>query len=142
MTHARQALGLEGETRACQAVETRGYRILARRWRSPAGEIDIVALRGQTLVFVEVKARATLDRAAEAVTVTQRRRIAASFLHATDLLRQRVALSLQLLRLRLVFAPRAVQFQNIIRLRQQPAPCQTDIESSGVLADETNVVHE
>ena len=49
----------------------KGFRIAARRWRSPAGEIDIVARRGNLLVFVEVKARARLDDAAFAVTERQ-----------------------------------------------------------------------
>ena len=53
----------------------KGYRIAARRWRSTGGEIDLVARRGRLLVFVEVKARARLDDAAEAVTDHQRRRI-------------------------------------------------------------------
>ena len=57
MTFARQALGLEGETRACQAVEARGYRVLARRYRTRHGEIDIVARHEAAIVFVEVKAR-------------------------------------------------------------------------------------
>jgi len=56
----------------------KGYRIAARRWRSPVGEIDIVARRGRLLIFVEVKARDRLDDAAEAVTDRQRRRIAAA----------------------------------------------------------------
>ena len=56
----------------------KGYRIVARRWRSPVGEIDIVARRRGTLVFVEVKARERLDDAAEAVIVRQQRRIIAA----------------------------------------------------------------
>ena len=46
----------------------KGYRILARRYRTPHGEIDIVARRQQLIAFVEVKARASLDDAAYAVT--------------------------------------------------------------------------
>jgi putative endonuclease len=53
-----------------------GYRVLARRFRSPAGEIDIVARRGGVLAFVEVKARATYEQAAFALTDSQLRRIA------------------------------------------------------------------
>ena len=68
-------LGLSAESRAAAYLIAKGYRILARRWRSPAGEIDIVARRRGTLVFVEVKARATLDQAAESVVMQQRRRI-------------------------------------------------------------------
>ncbi len=71
-------VGISAESRAAALLIAKGYRILARRWRSPAGEIDIVARRRQTLVLVEVKARAQLDDAAEAVTVRQRRRIAAA----------------------------------------------------------------
>jgi putative endonuclease len=70
--------GISAESRAAALLIAKGYRILARRWRSPAGEIDIVARRRQTLIFVEVKARADLDTAAEAVTPRQRQRIAAA----------------------------------------------------------------
>jgi putative endonuclease len=51
------------------------YRILARRFRTPFGEIDLVARRGNLVVFVEVKARASLEEAAYAVTPRQQRRI-------------------------------------------------------------------
>ena len=54
----------------------KGYRILARRFRVPVGEIDIVARRGRTLVFIEVKARRRLTDALYAVTPRQRRRLA------------------------------------------------------------------
>jgi putative endonuclease len=70
-------LGISAESRAAAYLVAKGYRILARRWRSPLGELDIVARRRKTLVFVEVKARDTLDNAAEAVTDRQRARIAA-----------------------------------------------------------------
>jgi putative endonuclease len=70
--------GISAESRAAALLIAKGYRILARRWRSPAGEIDIVARRRKLLVFVEVKARASLDDAAEAVTPRQRARIAAA----------------------------------------------------------------
>jgi uncharacterized protein (TIGR00252 family) len=57
----------------------KAYRILARRWKTPFGEIDIVVRRRGVVVFVEVKARASLDGAIEAVTGrTQRRVIAAA----------------------------------------------------------------
>jgi putative endonuclease len=52
------------------------YRILARSYRVPVGEIDIVARRGRTLVFVEVKARDSFLTAAEAIGPRQRQRIA------------------------------------------------------------------
>jgi len=71
-------LGLSAESRAAAYLIAKGYRILARRWKSPVGEIDIVARRRQLLIFVEVKARATLDGAAESVLPRQRQRIVAA----------------------------------------------------------------
>ncbi|KAB2883840.1 MAG: YraN family protein [Pseudorhodoplanes sp.] len=71
-------LGLTAENRAAAVLVAKGYRIVSRRWRSPAGEIDIVARRGNVLVFIEVKARAAFDAAAYAVTARQQRRIAAA----------------------------------------------------------------
>jgi putative endonuclease len=71
-------LGISAESRAAALLIAKGFRILARRWKSPLGEIDIVARRRQLLVFVEVKARADLDEAAFAVTPRQRQRIAAA----------------------------------------------------------------
>ncbi len=52
-----------------------GYRILARRYRTPVGEIDILARRGATLAVVEVKGRESLDAAAESLSARQRTRI-------------------------------------------------------------------
>lgn len=69
------ALGLSAESRAALLLVAKGFRIVARRWRSGRGEIDLVARRRGLLVFVEVKARDGLDAAAEAVTVRQQRRI-------------------------------------------------------------------
>ena len=71
-------LGLSAESRAAAFLIAKGYRIVARRWKSPVGEIDIVARRRGTLVFVEVKARERLDDAAEAVIARQQRRIIAA----------------------------------------------------------------
>src|SRR5579862_3653722 len=68
-------LGLSAESRAAMLLIAKAYRILARRWRTPFGEVDIVARRRHTLVFVEVKARATLDEAVEAVTAKSQQRI-------------------------------------------------------------------
>jgi putative endonuclease len=52
-------LGLSAESRAAMFLIAKGYRILARRFKTPFGEIDIVARRRRALVFVEVKARET-----------------------------------------------------------------------------------
>ena len=67
--------GLSAESRAAAYLMAKGYRILARRFRTPHGEIDLVARRRGLLAFVEVKARATLDEAAFAVTPRQQLRI-------------------------------------------------------------------
>ncbi|HEV8467463.1 MAG TPA: YraN family protein [Pseudolabrys sp.] len=71
-------VGISAESRAAAFLIAKGFRILARRWRSALGEIDIVARRRHLLVFAEVKARASLDEAAESVSDRQRRRIAAA----------------------------------------------------------------
>ena len=70
--------GISAESRGAALLVAKGFRILARRWKSPVGEIDIVARRRQLLVFVEVKARHNLDDAAESVTPRQRQRIIAA----------------------------------------------------------------
>jgi putative endonuclease len=67
--------GLSAESRAAMFLIAKGYRIAARRWKTPFGEIDIVARRRHALVFVEVKARERIDDAAEAVTERARRNI-------------------------------------------------------------------
>ena len=71
-------LGISAESRAAAFLIAKGFRILARRWRSPVGEIDIIARRRALLIFVEVKARDQLDDAAWSVTDRQRLRIAAA----------------------------------------------------------------
>jgi putative endonuclease len=70
--------GLSAEARAAAYLMLKGYRILAKRFRTPHGEIDIVAKRRNLVAFVEVKARAGLDEAAYAVTPRQQRRIIAA----------------------------------------------------------------
>jgi len=70
--------GASAEMRASFYLAVKGYRTLARRWKSPVGEIDLVVKRGNLIVFVEVKTRATLDSAAESVLPRQRRRITAA----------------------------------------------------------------
>jgi putative endonuclease len=68
--------GRWAETIASWLLRAKGYRILARSWRCPAGEIDIIARRGRALVAVEVKRRASGQAAADAIQARQRRRIA------------------------------------------------------------------
>jgi putative endonuclease len=70
--------GISAESRAAAFLIAKGFRILARRWRSPVGEIDIIARRRRLLIFVEVKARERLDDAAWSVSDRQRLRIVAA----------------------------------------------------------------
>ena len=74
-THAR---GAAGEDAAEGFLRLSGYRIVARNVRTKVGELDFVALDGETLCFVEVKARATAEygRAVEAVGPQKQRRLA------------------------------------------------------------------
>jgi putative endonuclease len=67
--------GLSAEARAAAYLMAKGYRILAKRFRTPHGEIDLVARKRNLLVFIEVKARGSLDDAAYAVTPRQQQRI-------------------------------------------------------------------
>ena len=81
----RQVLGRDGESAACAELLARGYVILARRFRAPHGEIDIVARDGPTIVFVEVKTRRDGAYGGGAAAVTWRKqrkivRVAEAFL--------------------------------------------------------------
>jgi putative endonuclease len=68
--------GRRAETIAAWFLRLKFYRILARRYRTPVGEIDLVARRGRTIVFVEVKQRPSEAEGLDAVTRNARRRIA------------------------------------------------------------------
>src|SRR6188768_1385689 len=68
--------GRGAETLACWYLRLRGWRILARRARVPGGEVDVVARRGRTLAFVEVKARSDEDEAAMSLDQYRLRRVA------------------------------------------------------------------
>ncbi len=69
------AFGLRAEAIAALLMRLKGYRVLARRFVVSGGEIDIVAQRGRTIAFVEVKARDSIDAAASAIVEAKRRRI-------------------------------------------------------------------
>lgn len=73
--------GISAEFWAVVLLRLKGYRILARRFRSPAGEIDIIARRGRLIAVIEVKARPNKNQALEAVSPRQQRRIAAAALY-------------------------------------------------------------
>jgi putative endonuclease len=72
----RYRRGRMSEWLAAAALLAKGYRILGRRVRTPYGEIDLVAVRGRRLAFVEVKRRATRGEAEAAITSRQAGRIA------------------------------------------------------------------
>ena len=70
--------GLAAEALCRLALRLKGYHILASRYRSPRGEIDIIAARGRTIALIEVKARATKVAAIEAISPRQRARLEAA----------------------------------------------------------------
>ncbi|MDE2029504.1 MAG: YraN family protein [Alphaproteobacteria bacterium] len=76
MTRTSYQTGLAAEALCRFALRLKFYRVLASRYKTPVGEIDIVAARGKTLVAVEVKARATREAALESISPQQRARIA------------------------------------------------------------------
>lgn len=67
--------GRRGEVLAALLLMLKGYRVIGFRLASPQGEIDLLALKGGVLVVVEVKRRATLETALEAVRPDQRQRL-------------------------------------------------------------------
>jgi len=69
------ARGRRGERLAAWWLRLQGYRIVARGFRVPVGEIDLVARRGTILAIVEVKRRASLTAAGEAISPRQQRRL-------------------------------------------------------------------
>jgi len=78
-THRRQRAQRRGQVAEWLCLwhlRLRGWRILARGWRCPSGEIDILARRGRILAVIEVKSRSEIDAAASALTPRQKRRIA------------------------------------------------------------------
>jgi putative endonuclease len=70
--------GRRGETLAALYLQLKGWRILARRIKTPRGEIDLVARRGQTVAFIEVKWRARADDLALALDSYRLRRVVAA----------------------------------------------------------------
>jgi putative endonuclease len=73
-----EASGREGESRAAWFLRLRGWRILDRRVRTAAGEIDLIARKGKLVAFVEVKTRATAAELDHAVDEHRLARVAAA----------------------------------------------------------------
>jgi putative endonuclease len=63
---------------ALMYLRLKGYRLLAQRFKTPQGEVDLIMRRRDVTAFIEVKARGTRDQGVEAVTTTQSRRISAA----------------------------------------------------------------
>jgi putative endonuclease len=74
----RERWGRRAESIAAVWLVAKGYRLLARRVQTPGGEIDLVMRNRDTLVFVEVKARATLDSGLAALHPAAERRCRAA----------------------------------------------------------------
>jgi putative endonuclease len=70
----RSVAGRQAETLAAARLEAAGLRIVARNWRQPEGELDIVADDGGTCVFVEVRSRTGEDRGHALETITPQKR--------------------------------------------------------------------
>ena len=72
-----KSLGERGEAAAARYLKRQGYKIVARGQQSPLGELDLVAVDGRTLIFVEVKTRRSVDggHPAEAVDAEKQRRL-------------------------------------------------------------------
>lgn len=73
--------GKSAELLCLWQLRLKGYRILARRYKTPVGEVDLIARRGAVLAAIEVKARADFDSAGEAITPRQRQRISRALAH-------------------------------------------------------------
>lgn len=69
------AKGVDAEYAAVQALRGRGFRVLDRRYRTPAGEVDLIVADRDALAFVEVKRRSSRTDAGEAITSRQQARI-------------------------------------------------------------------
>lgn len=78
---AAQQRGARAERRAALFLQFKGYRILARGYRTPVGEVDLLATRGRILAAVEVKSRADRDTAAFAIGPRQQARVARATEH-------------------------------------------------------------
>ena len=89
MTRSRKALGQYGEARAEEYLRNKNYTIVAKNKRFPQGELDLIAMDGETLVFVEVRTRSSDRYGTSAESITWRkqkklRELAMCFLQDSD----------------------------------------------------------
>jgi len=73
--------GWRGEWIAAFYLKLKGYKILENRFKTPLGEIDLIARKGKTLVAIEVKSRSSLEKAVFSITPIQQRRIERALLY-------------------------------------------------------------
>ncbi len=73
MLSKKQLSGIKGEELAVEYLRKKGYKIITRNFRSKTGEIDIIAIDGNTLVFVEVKARSSIEFGSPIDAITSRK---------------------------------------------------------------------
>ncbi|MEE9315371.1 MAG: YraN family protein [Rhizobiaceae bacterium] len=66
------------ETLAAIALTLKGYRVVAKRFKTPVGEVDLIARKKDLVVFVEVKARATEDAALNSISISAQKRISSA----------------------------------------------------------------
>lgn len=78
---AARALGAQSEALAEDWLTARGFDILARQFKVPGGEIDLIAISKDIIIFVEVKARQKLDAALSAISSIKQRRVARAAAH-------------------------------------------------------------
>ena len=71
----RHHSGLRAESIVAAVYMSTGHRILGRRFKTPVGEIDLIAIRKKRVAFIEVKRRQTAEDAEDAITLTMRRRV-------------------------------------------------------------------
>ncbi len=71
----RYRLGMSAELVAAAYLMLKGYRVLARRHKTPVGEVDLIVVRRGRVAFVEVKRRQTMSEAEASITPRQRRRV-------------------------------------------------------------------
>lgn len=95
MTSTRRDLGNAGEDRVAAWYQANGYTVIGRNWRCRQGELDLIARRGRTVVFCEVKTRSSTAFGApvEAVTRTKQARLrvlAARWLEDSDLVAREI----------------------------------------------------
>jgi putative endonuclease len=72
-TSQNQTIGRKGESLAADYLQEKGYTILERNYRTPHGEIDLIAAKGEVIAFIEVKTRASYSLGPPEISITPRK---------------------------------------------------------------------